>query len=85
MRPHRGSTILTLGILSLVVCPLLGIAAWFMGDDDLQQMKTGTMDTSGRDLTKAGRVCGIVATCLFVLQILLICLFLVGTLLTSPR
>lgn len=85
MRPHRGGTILTLGILSLVVCPLLGIAAWFMGDGDLQRMKTGTMDASGRDITNAGRICGIVATCLFVLQVILICLFLVGTLLSSPR
>ena len=78
MRPHRGGTILTLGILSLVVCPLLGIAAWFMAEDDLQQMKRGMMDASGRDVTSAGRVCGMVATGLFVLQVLLLCLLLVG-------
>ena len=81
MRPHRGGTILALGIVSLVVCPLLGIAAWFMADDDLQQMKRGTMDASGRDLTSAGRVCAMVATCLFVLQVLLLCLFLIAALL----
>ena len=85
MRPHRGATILVLGILSLLVCPLLGMAAWFMGDDDLQQMKRGTMDSAGRDITNAGRICGIVATCLFVLQVIFLCLFLIGTFLTSPR
>jgi len=52
-----------------------------MADDDLQQMKRGTMDASGRDLTSAGRVCAMVATCLFVLQVLLLCLFLIAALL----
>ena len=85
MRPHRGGTILTLGILSLVVCPLLGMAAWFMGDDDLQKMKNGTMDTSGRDITNAGRICGMVATGLLVLQVILICLFLLVGLIGSAR
>jgi len=85
MRPHRGGTILTLGILSLVVCPLLGIGAWLMGDDDLQRMRSGTMDSSGRDITNAGRICGMVATGLLVLQVILICLFLVVGFLGSPR
>ena len=85
MRPHRGGTILTLGILSLVVCPLLGIGAWFMGDDDLQRMRSGTMDSSGRDITNVGRICGMVATGLLVLQVILICLFLVVGFLSSPR
>jgi hypothetical protein len=83
MRPHRGGTILTLGILSLVVCPLLGIAAWLMGDDDLQKMKNGAMDASGRDITNAGRICGMVATGLFVLQVVLICLFFLGSFLSK--
>ena len=83
MKPHRGGTILTLGILSLVVCPLLGIAAWFMGDDDLQHMKSGRMDSSGRDITNAGRICGMVATGLFVLQVILICLFFLGAFLAK--
>ena len=84
MRPHRGGTILALGIIGLVVCPLLGIPAWFMGDDDLQQMKNGTMDTSGRDRTNAGRICGIVATCLFVLQVIVM-LFMLVVMLGSAR
>jgi hypothetical protein len=54
-----------------------------MADDDLQQMKRGTMDASGRDITSAGRICGMVATCMFVLQVLLLCLFLVGALLRT--
>lgn len=38
MKPHRASTILVFGILSLVVCAPLGIAAWIMGNNDLRDM-----------------------------------------------
>jgi hypothetical protein len=41
MKPHRGPLILVLGILGLIMCPPLGIAAWFMGDSDLEKMKNG--------------------------------------------
>jgi hypothetical protein len=39
--PHRGSVVLTLGILSLVVffsAPILGPIAWIMGHTDLTQV-----------------------------------------------
>jgi hypothetical protein len=85
MLPHRGSVILTLGILGLVVCPLLGIAAWQMGNDDLSHMRYGRMEPSGRDLTSAGRVLGMVATGIFVIQIIAIGLFLIITLLIGHR
>jgi hypothetical protein len=85
MLPHRGSVILTLGILGLVVCPLLGIAAWQMGNDDLRHMEYGRMEPSGRDLTSAGRLMGMVATGIFVFQIIVICLFLIGTFLIGQR
>ena len=68
MRPHRGVTILVFGILGFVICPFFGVAAWVMGDNDLKEMASGRMDSSGRDLTKAGRICGIVATGLLILQ-----------------
>jgi hypothetical protein len=64
MKPHRGVNILVFGILGFVVCQLFGIAAWVMGNRDLQEMDAGIMDPSGRDLTKAGRICGIIATAL---------------------
>jgi hypothetical protein len=83
MLPHRGSVILTLGILGLVVCPLLGVAAWQMGNDDLNHMRDGRMDPSGRDLTSAGRVLGMVAAGIFVFQIIVIGLFLIGALLAG--
>ena len=46
VEPHRATTILILGILSLVLCQPLGIAAWMMGSADLKKMKAGVMDRS---------------------------------------
>jgi hypothetical protein len=75
MKPHRGVLILVFGILSLVVCQFFGIAAWVMGTNDLQEMAYGQMDPTGRDITKAGRICGMIGTALLILQLLLISLF----------
>src|SRR5262245_6590693 len=66
--PHRGSAVLTLGILSLVTCVIgiiLGIIAWVMGQSDLQEMRAGRMDPEGEGMTNAGRICGIIGTCLY--------------------
>jgi predicted Zn finger-like uncharacterized protein len=65
-RPHRGGAILTLGILSLVLCAPLGIFAWVMGSNDLQEMRRGQMDRSGEGVTQAGRICGIIACVLMI-------------------
>jgi hypothetical protein len=69
MKPHRGTLILVLGILSLVVCAPLGIFAWVMGNGDLKQIDAGTMDPSGRALTNAGRICGMIGTILLAIAI----------------
>lgn len=69
MKPHRGTLILVLGILSLIMCAPLGIAAWLMGNGDLKQMDAGAMDAEGRSLTNAGRICGLIATCLLILAV----------------
>ena len=64
VKPHRGTLILILGILSLVICGLVGIAPWIMGNADLKEIDAGTMDPSGRGATNAGRICGMIATIL---------------------
>lgn len=68
-QPARGTLILILGILSIVICALIGPFAWLMGKGDLEKMDQGTMDSSGRDLTKAGMICGIIGTVLLVLGV----------------
>ena len=77
MKPHRATLILVLGILGLVVCVPLGIAAWIMGNGDLKQMDAGQMDPSGRSTTNAGRIIGMIATLLFVVGLVIFLLFFV--------
>jgi hypothetical protein len=71
MKPHRGTMILVLGIFGLVICGPLGIAAWIMGGNDLKEMDAGTMDPAGRGNTQAGKICGIIATILCIIGLLI--------------
>ena len=59
--------ILVLGILGLLICGPLGIAAWIMGNNDLKEMDAGTMDPAGRGSTQAGKICGLIATILMII------------------
>ena len=85
MRPHRASTVLVYGILGLIVCQLLAIVAWRMGNDDLREMEFGRMDPSGRDLTNAGRVCGMVGTGILIFQLAIMLIIFVAMLVSSNR
>ena len=74
--PHRGETILMLGIFSLICsfvnfCYVfalisaptsitLGIIAWVMANHDLKEIKAGQMDPSGEGNAQGGRICGII-------------------------
>jgi hypothetical protein len=71
MRPHRGTLILVFGILGLVCCFIFGIIAWVMGNGDLREMDMGRMDPSGRGLTQAGKICGIISVALAILYIVI--------------
>lgn len=64
MQPHRGSTILVLGILGIVVCQICGIIAWVMANKDIPLMQSGAMDPAGLDQAKAGKICGIISVVL---------------------
>jgi len=70
MKPHRGTLILVLGILGLIICGPLAIVAWVMGSGDLKQIDAGTMDPSGRGTTQAGKIIGIIGTILFIISII---------------
>jgi hypothetical protein len=61
LRPHRGGLILALGILGFVCCFICGIIAWVMGNNDIREMDAGRIDPSGRGLTQAGKICGMVS------------------------
>jgi hypothetical protein len=75
MKPHRATTVLILGILGLIVCGPLAIAAWVMGNSDLKEMDAGTMDSSGRGTTNAGKICGIIGTILLIISLVMVVVF----------
>lgn len=85
MKPHRGAIILVYGILGLLVCPLLGIAAWTMGNNDLREMNAGYMDRTGKELTNAGRILGMVATGILILQGVIILVAIMMMLIAGNR
>ena len=78
LAPHRGTIVLVLGILSLVVCQILGIFAWIMGNNDLKAMDAGTMNPEGRSITQIGKILGIIATVLLGLGVVIWILIIIG-------
>ena len=80
MKPHRGTLILVLGILGLVMCGIFtAIPAWIMGNSDIKQMDVGTMDPTGRGMTNAGRILGMIGSILFIVgAVIVITLVLLG-------
>ena len=79
IEPHRGTSVLTMGILSIVFfCffPLavgLGIGAIIMANNDLAKMRSGAMDRSGQGTTQAGLVCGVIGLVIEVLLLFFYC------------
>ena len=68
---HRGGVILALGIIGLMTgCFILGIIAWVMGRKDLPEIDAGRMDPTGRSMTQAGMILGMVGTILGILYVI---------------
>ena len=66
----NGTTILILGILSIVCCGLLGPVAWIMGNNALATLNAGGGDESQRNNANIGRICGIIGTVFLILGII---------------
>lgn len=80
LEPHRGQTVLILGIVAVAFVHLLGPFVWWMGATDLRKMRAGVMDRRGEEETRIGYVLGIVSTCLLAVGLLVVALFLMGVL-----
>lgn len=73
----QANTILVLGILSLICsCLPLGIAAWVMGNRELEAIDGGMRNPANRGTANAGRIIGIVATALGLIGLAIIFSFL---------
>jgi hypothetical protein len=82
MREHpAGTTVLVLGILSLVICSILGPIAWVKGGAARKEMAAQPgVNWTNRGQITAGWICGIIATCMLILVVLgILLLVAVGT------
>ncbi len=83
--PHRGGTILTLGILALcffcmpLLSWILGGIAISMANNDLLQMARRQMDASGRSTTQTGKTLATIGVTLTTLWFLLVCFMRVSS------
>ncbi len=65
----KGTTILILGILSLVCCGFIGPVAWIMGNNALAEIDAAPEAYRNRSTVNAGRICGIIGTVLLVVGV----------------
>lgn len=65
-----GTTILVLGILSLVICGFLGPFAWVKGNAAKKEMDAQPgVQWSNRGSVTAGRICGMIATIFLIIGV----------------
>lgn len=76
----QATTALVLGILSIVLCQILGPFAWKIGNDELRAITEGRRPPEGQGLAQAGKVCGIVGTAFLGLVVLFLLFWLVALL-----
>ncbi len=74
----QGTTILVLGILSLVACGLLGPVAWVMGNNAIAEIDRNPSAYSNRGSVQAGRICGIVASALLIVSLVILVVVLIA-------
>lgn len=66
----KGTTVLVLGILSLVCCSPLGIVAFVMGNTALKEIDAAPGRYSNRQVVAIGRILGIIGIVLLVLGLI---------------
>ncbi|MEX1038967.1 MAG: DUF4190 domain-containing protein [Acidimicrobiia bacterium] len=74
----QATTILVLGILGLICCVPFGIAAWVMGNRELEAIDSGRRNPENRGSANAGRIMGIVSVALWVIGAVAFILLLVA-------
>jgi hypothetical protein len=80
-KPEGATTVFVLGLLSLILCAPLGIVAWLQGNSYLERCRSMNVTPDG--LGVAGRILGIIGTCLFcvglAISALALCAGIIGT------
>jgi hypothetical protein len=74
----NATTVLVLGILSIVICGFLGIIGLVMGNKDMALYNSNPSMYSESSLSslKAGKICSIIGLCLWAFGILIYAVFI---------
>ena len=80
-----GTTILVLGILSIVFCQICGPFAWIMGNKAIAAIDSGQADPIERSNANIGRILGIIGTVFLVLGVLFFLLVILVAATTTPN
>jgi len=73
----KATTAMVLGILSLVICGLIGPFAWSMGRRTVREIDASNGQLGGRGQAQAGFICGIISTVLLGLGLIVVVLIVV--------
>jgi uncharacterized membrane protein YjgN (DUF898 family) len=63
-------TVLILGIVSVAVCGVVGPFAWVMGNRVVREIEASNGQLGGHSQAQAGRIMGIITTCLLGLSLI---------------
>jgi len=63
--------VLILGILGLVMCQVISVVAWVMGNRVIAEIDASGGQLGGRSTANAGRICGMIGTGLLALSLVL--------------
>ena len=76
----NATAVLVLGILSIVVCQVLGIVGWILANQDMRlyNENPGLYSESSLSTLKAGRICSIIGTALMALALLVFAVLFLG-------
>lgn len=66
----RGTTVLVLGVLSVVVLPILGPFAWAMGQAAIKEVDSSGVPAANRSMLVGGMITGIIGTVFLVVGML---------------
>jgi len=76
-KPEGATTVFVLGLIGLLVCQILGIVAWILGNNYLKKCRQMNVQPEG--MAVAGRILGIIATVFWILWIIALVIFFIAS------
>ena len=74
-RSSKATTILVIGIISIICCQIAGPVAWYMGRQELSQIRAGAVSMQDEGTAKIGMILGMISSILLMLVLLWVIFF----------